>query len=283
MMLKSSGNSSIMTSMVDTLLSKITNEAKAFVVAPIYPFLQSDWLWKMWIFGVLSYIPLLNVIIARGWRMEYIHRLGWRYENVLPSPQDALKFLTNGILLWMATGVFLAIPIVIIVLFGLDGWLDLWNDLVTLTQLASDYFWNGRLTTSELIRALWVFVIGELISEILAFLIENIWLIIYVPIYRIGTIRFALTRKLLQSHLSIRKNLKFLYENLLDILLMYSFNVFNFVLVLVIDAILAFTVVGAFLIPIVTFYMLYWNSGYEYGLLGRLMVEQEGLSFEKDA
>jgi len=269
--------------MVDTLAPKIVNEAKVFVIAPIYPFLQSDWLWKMWIFGVLSYIPLLNVIIARGWRMEYVHRLGWRYENVLPAPQDSLKFLFNGIRLWLATGVFLAIPIVIIVGFGLGGWLDLWNDLVTLLRLAGDYFLNSRLTTNEFVNALWIFVRNELISQILAFLIENIWLIIYIPIYRIGTIRFALTGKLLRSHLAIRRNLRFLYNNLLDILLMYSFNVFNFMLVLVVDAVLAFTVVGAFLIPIVTFYMTYWNTGYEYGLLARIMVEQEELVFEKEA
>lgn len=282
-MLKSPRNSGVMTLMVDTLAPKIVNEAKVFFVAPVYPFLQSDWPWKMWIFGALAYIPFLNVIIARGWRMEYIRRLGWHDENVLPAPQDTLKFLFNGIFLWMATGVFLAVPIVIIVGFGLGGWLDLWNDLLTLLQLTSDYFWIGRLTFREFANALWVFVIFELISEILAFLIENIWLIIYIPIYRIGTIRFALTGKLLKSHLAIRRNLRFLYNNLLDILLMYAFNVFNFILVLVVDTILAFTVVGAFLIPIVTFYMTYWNTGYEYGLLARVMVEQEGLLFEKDA
>jgi hypothetical protein len=90
--------------------------------------------------------------------MEYVHRLGRRYENVLPAPQDSLKFLINGVLLWMATGVLLAIPIVIIVVFGLGGWLDLWNDLVTLVRLTGDYFVNGRLTTGELAGALWAFV-----------------------------------------------------------------------------------------------------------------------------
>lgn len=35
---------------------------------------------------------------------------------------------------------------------------------------------------------------------------------------------------------------------------------------------------GAGLIPVVTFYMFYWNTGYEYGLLARRMVAEEQLS-----
>lgn len=84
------------------LVPKLKNEARAFVVAPIYPFLQLNWYWKMWIFGVLAYVPLVNITIARGWRMDYIHRLGWRYSTVLPAPKDALRFLINGLLLWIA-------------------------------------------------------------------------------------------------------------------------------------------------------------------------------------
>ena len=164
--------------MAETMLQKVQNEAKAFVIAPIYPFLQKDWWAKMWIFAVLSYVPILNVIIARGWRMDYIRRLGWQEERVLPTPRDILKFFMHGLLLWIGTGIFLSIPLLIIIPFGLGGLLDLWGDIVTLFTLVVDYFFNRRLTTGAFLSSLWSFVSGELISEVVVFLVENIWLAI---------------------------------------------------------------------------------------------------------
>lgn len=269
--------------MPESILQKIKNEAKAFLIAPIYPFLQRDWILKMWIFGALAYVPIINLILARGWRMDYIHRLGWRYEKVLPSPRDLITFIKNGVSLWVSTGAFLLFPVVIIVFFGLGGWLDLWNDIVGLFELIIDYFLSRRLTTGEFFGALWNLLVNELIAEFLIFLIENIWLIVYVPIYRVGMIRFALTGNLFQSHLAVGRNLRFLFRNFIDIALMYAFNVFNFILILLIDSILTLTVIGVPLIPIVTFYMFFWNTGYEYGLLAQIMVEQENMTLEKDA
>ena len=269
--------------MIKTLLDKLKDEAKAFVVAPIFPFIQIDWPIKMWVFIALSYVPIVNVIIARGWRMEYIHRLGWSYQRVLPSPIDILRFSRDGLLLWIMRGAFALVPVVIIVSFGLDGLIDLWNDTVEIFQLLFGYLWERTLSTEEFFQGLWNFIVTEFIHSILVVLIENIWLVIYVPVYRIGMLRFALTGRLIKSHLSLGKNLKFLFKNLIDIVFMYAFNVFNFIVVLLVDGALVMSVIGIPLIPIVTFYMYYWNSGYEYGLLARQMVEQEGLSFEIDA
>lgn len=263
--------------MSETFQQKLVNEARAFVTAPVYPFLQKDWAAKMWIFAVLSYVPILNVIIARGWRMDYIRRLGWREDRALPAPRDWPTFLKNGILLWLSTGVFLLVPAVVLTIFGLDGLLDLWNDVMGLLSLLSGYFLLGALPTDEFLRLLWAFVLEELAATAIVFLVENIWLIIYIPIYRIGMIRFALTGNLFRSHLAVKKNLRFLFRNFVDILLMYAFNIFNVGLVLIVNVVLTATVVGVPLIPILLFFMPYWNSGYEYGLLARIMVEQEQL------
>lgn len=264
--------------MSESFVQKLKNEAIAFVVAPIYPFLQKDWWKKMWIFGALSYLPVINVIIARGWRMDYIQRLGWHREEVLPRPRDILTFLKNGILLWIATGVFLILPTIIFTIIGIDGIFDLLNDILTFLNLMFDYFSYNKMSFEEFSRSLFSFIIEELLITAFIFIVENIWLFIYIPIYRIGMLRFALTGKLIQSHLSIVKNLTFIYRNFIDIVLMYSFNVFNFLIVLIVSTLLSLTVIGVPLIPILIFFMPFWNSGYEYGLLARVMVEQEGLT-----
>lgn len=268
--------------MASIFLEKLKDETKAFIVAPIYPFLQKDWLLKMWVFVALSYVPIVNVIIARGWRLEYIRRLGWREKRVLPNPAHAVSFFINGVKLWIARGIFAVVPVtVIIMVTGVGGVIDLWNDTVYLFELNVDFLVRRIIPFKQYASESGTFFWNEWIDSLWALLIENVWLVIYVPLYRIGTIRYALTGKLRRSHMAIKKNLRFLFRNLLEIVLMYAFNLFNFVLVLVVDFILALTVVGVPLIPILTFYMSFWNTGYEYGLIARTMVEQEQLQAPK--
>lgn len=265
---------------METITQRIGNEARAFIVAPVYPFLQRGWITRMSLFIALSYVPLVNLIVARGWRMEYVRRLGWNCHDVLPSPRHVLRYLGNGLLLWLAHGAFLLVPAVVIVAFGLGGWRNVWNDTVYVATLTWDYLWAGGMGTGEYLSLLWRTVVGRLLASATAFLIENIWLVVYVPVYRIGMIRFSLTGRLIRSHLAVWRNLRFLFRNFADIVLMYAFNVFNFVLVFVVDVMLAATVVGAGLVPVVTCYMFYWNSGYRYGHLARRMVADEKLSRE---
>lgn len=266
--------------MTESFPQKLKNEARAFCIAPVFPFMQKDWPLKMWLFIALSYVPVVNVMMARGWRMDYVRRLGWTNPSVLPNPKDSLKFLRHGLLLTVTRFLFAVPPIIIIFVFGLGGFIDLWNDIVAMFQLCLDFFWRRSLKAGEFFSALYSFGKQELLHTVWAFFIENIWLLIYVPVYRIGMIRFALTGKLLQSHGQVRKNFRFLFRNLVDIILMYTFNIFNFVVIFIVDTLLYVSVIGTPLIPIVTFYMSYWNTGYEYGLLARQMVKQEGLSFE---
>jgi hypothetical protein len=263
--------------MSESFSTKLGNEAKAFVTAPIYPFIQKDWPIKMWLFLLLSYVPFINVIVARGWRKDYINRIGWKRKRVLPHPKDFFQFLVDGIVLWFTTGIYLLIPIILIAALGLGGWVDFWNDVKFVRDLTLDHFWLKEITWNEYADDLWLFVKNELWATFWVFLIENIYLVVYIPMYRIAMIRYALTGKLLKSHFSFWKNFKFLFRNLFDILLMYAFNIFNFILVIAVDVLFSFTGVGVFFIAVFTFFMPFWNTGYEYGFLARVMVEQEGL------
>lgn len=264
--------------MTRTFRGKLVDEIKAFVIAPIYPFMQKYWFLNMWLFALFSYLPIVNVIIARGWRKDYIHRIAWRNESVLPNPKDLLKFLRDGVKLWLVHGLYLLLPVVLIMAFGLGGLVDLFGDIKYIVLLSWDYFVRRTIETPVYLNSLWVFTKTEFIHTAIAFLLENIYLVIYVPLYRIAMIRYSVTGKLRASHLAVVPNLKFLFRNFVGIILMYAFNVFNFLIILAFDFILELTVVGIPLIPIVTVYMFFWNSGYEYGLLGRSMVEDECLA-----
>lgn len=263
--------------MSKSLSDKVDHGAKSSFIAPVFPFLQKDWPQKMWLFLLLSYIPFLNVIVARGWRKEYVSRIGWSQEKVLPSPANVFRFLIDGFVLWMTTGVYLCIPIILIVVLGLGGWLDLWQDIKYVWNQLLEYFWFSNITWSEFSENLKNFTKSELMDTVWVFLIENIYLIIYLPIYRIGMIRYALTGELFKSHFSIGKNLKFLFKNLGDIVLMYLFGIYFVVLISILNIVFSFTGVGLLFIAIFSFFMPFWATGYEYGLLARQMVEQENM------
>lgn len=249
---------------------------KAYLYSFIYPFTQKDWIQKMWLFAVISYIPFVNLIIARGWRLEFVHRLGWNYERPLPSPRDTIRFVSNGILLWIVTGLFLLVPVIIISVLGLGGLREFWNDLIHLFSLAWDFLW-GRKSSGEFGSSMVSFARNELLESFWKFLIENIYLLIYVPLYRIGMIRFALTRNLVASLFAFRKNLKFIYRNFIEVILLYCFFLVELAVAFIVTWVLALTIIGVPLIPIIIVYMYYWSTGYEYGHIARLMVEQEAM------
>lgn len=68
--------------------------------------------------------------------------------------------------------------------------------------------------------------------------------------------------------------------NVVDFLFVYSFGLLLIFIIPIADILLTISVVGIPLIPIVTVYMYYWSTGYEYGHLAQLMVKQENMSFD---
>jgi hypothetical protein len=257
------------------LFRKLKLSFKIYLKSFIFPFIQKDWIRKMWLFFTISYVPILDYIVIRGWRLQYVHNLGWKKENPLPEPKLLFKFTKNGILLWIMTGVYLTIPFILLRVLGWDGFVDLLKDIWTFLGLIWNIIIDGF--NSSHYEELWKFIKTEFLHEILTLLVNTIFLIIYVPFYRIGMIRYALTNEILKSHLSIFKNIKFLVKNFFYIIMLYFLLLLKVIVILVVDIVLTATVIGIILIPIATVYMFYWNTGFEYGHLAQLMVEQEQL------
>ena len=257
------------------MLNKLKHATHHFLTGLIYPFLQKGWPLRMWIFGLLSYVPVVNLIIARGWRLEMVHRVGWEYKQSLPEAKDIFRFFVNGILLWSITGLYILFPFVLVRLLGLEGWSALYEDAKYVIFLFVDLLTEESMTFSKFSGLLGGFIVNELLEALYAFLIHNIWLVIYIPLYRVAMVRFALTKNLLLSHFSLLANFRFVFRNFIDIILLYVFMIVGGFVTLAIDGLLAMSVIGIPLIPIVTTYMYFWYTGYEYGMLGRKMAVQE--------
>lgn len=67
----------------------------------------------MFIFFVLGFIFIFNIIFYWGWRIEYIYRLGWGYENIFFFLLKICKLFDKGIILWVINVIFILILLLI--------------------------------------------------------------------------------------------------------------------------------------------------------------------------
>ncbi|MEO1234282.1 MAG: hypothetical protein AAFZ18_35855 [Myxococcota bacterium] len=160
---------------------KVKQEATNFIVGLVFPFLQRDWPVKLWIFWALSYVPVVGFIVARGWRLDLIHRIAWDYDRVLPEVKALPRHFIRGLVLWLITAAYLAVPGFIIVYLGLGGVYDLYQDILQIFTMLREFLWEGTRTPTQLLVGLWDFTINEIVATIGAVLIENIYLFIYIP------------------------------------------------------------------------------------------------------
>jgi hypothetical protein len=182
----------------------------------------------------------------------------------------------------MITVSYLAIPVMLIAIFGLGGWGDFFRDIKYLVKLTFDYIWSAQMTTELYIRILWSFIKNEFVDGLLAFAIENIYLALYIPYYRVAMIRSAVTKNVFSSHFAVIKNLTFIFRNFLSIAMVYLFVLFEGLVAIGVTIFFTMTVVLAPVIPVFLFYMYYWSTGYEYGHLAELMIAQEKIANKTD-
>lgn len=260
------------------VVNGIVEEIKAFFYAITFPFFEKDVIKKTAFFVFVSFVPFINLLLLRGWRMELTHRIGWGYERILPSSKfgKIIQYAKNGLKLWIATAVYLLIPGLLISKLGLKGTSVIVENFQALFTYLRDY-WRGNAEQGILSFAItWLFAI--IFKGFLAFLIQNIWLIIYLPMYRIAMIRTSLTGNLLASHLALGKNFTFLRRNFKSIFLLFALFFTGWIAIYLVTILFTMTVILVPLIPVFILYMGYWSSGYDYGLLAKRMVEQENLA-----
>ncbi|MEM1108271.1 MAG: DUF4013 domain-containing protein [Planctomycetota bacterium] len=69
-------------------------------------FADPSWINRYWIVPVLILLPVVNLILLRGWRFELMRSLVWQRSPSLPDPARFFHFLGKGLLLWLMTFVY---------------------------------------------------------------------------------------------------------------------------------------------------------------------------------
>jgi len=228
----------------------------------IFPFKIKHWWKRMWALPIMAYIPIVDFILLRGWRLELVRRMARKEENALPpvhAPRHHIKFFKNGIILWLMTGLYVGVPFVIIFSTGTG----LWGGLFELTQWVYQ-----SLFSSEPVPPL-----SEILSEntrnaLIRLGIEGVWLILSAPLYRAGMIRFAFTNSML-SFFNVISNVRFIFRQRNLFLKTYLFSMLFKILSFVVTFLLTMTGIGIAFIPLVVLIVYYYSTGYEYGHLAQ--------------
>jgi hypothetical protein len=221
------------------------------------PFRNDRWLEKIWWISVIGFIPILDLLIFRGWRLDITRRIALGETDVLPNGRDVMRFLVNGAILWTMTLLYFIVPFLIIFASGTGSLRSIWQSLQWLYL---------TLLTDQPTASLGE-VLGQEIGRFLGRVaIEGAWVIISWPLYRAGMLRFAMTGNPL-AFFRLFANLVVVLRNVKAFVVLFLYELPTFLLMTVLSAILTATGFGALLVPAISMPLYYWITGFEYGHL----------------
>jgi hypothetical protein len=220
------------------------------------PFRQERWPEKVWWLSALGFVPFIDLLVFRGWRLEVTRRIGLGERQPLPDGRDLLRFLGHGIILWTMTLLYFIIPFLIIFTTGAG----------TLRSLREVATWLYLSVTNQPTIPLLELLGQEAGRFLTRVAIQGAWLVVSWPMYRVGMLRFALTGNPL-SFFRLFSNLAIVLRNIGAFIKLFLYELPTFLLMTTVSAILAATGFGALLIPAVTMPLYYWITGFEYGHL----------------
>ncbi|MFV9504969.1 MAG: DUF4013 domain-containing protein [Oscillochloridaceae bacterium umkhey_bin13] len=227
-----------------------------YLEAVRFPFRQPDWPNRLWLPALIFFIPVINVIIMRGWRLEITRRLGRGWTDRLPEPNGIVRYFFDGLKLWFMTGIYLIPQFLILLFFGL-------GPIETLFTILAWLFSPERTSLFGLIGQIGLGSIIQLIVPLVY------WALTY-PLYRIAMVRFAYTGSL-AVFFDVPTNLTIAQEHFGLVVRVYLFEQLTSVLFVFLSSLFGVTGIGVLVVAGVLFPAQYWTTGYLFGSLAAVV------------
>ncbi len=234
-----------------------------YVGALAFPFRQQRWLARIWWLSFLGFIPLIDLIILRGWRLDVVRRFSCGDRQLLPDLRNLMRFAVDGAILWTMTLIYTVVPFLIIMAAG-QGVLTSLLEILRWFQAAA----TGAQTIAfkELLSQEGGRLAGRLA-------IEAVYFVVAWPIYRAGMIRYAATGRIL-SFFRILANARFVATNLKEFVKMALYVIPTWIVIAGLSAMFSATGFGALLVPAICLPLYYWSTAFEYGHLAQILVRR---------
>jgi GYF domain 2/Protein of unknown function (DUF4013) len=242
----------------EPLLASGAEDHLSIGAAFAFPFRRPDWAGSFWWVALMSYLPVVNLLLLRGWRVDATRRIGMCNPQPFPQAKDLGRFGADGFILWLMSVIFWIPGLFLLVLFGMDSLAR----FLLLGRWAFEKIIGGALTmTLESILT----SIG--IAGLLELLIPFFYFMLLYPLYRAGMIRFALTGRA-SAFFDIPGNLRLAFDHFRDFMLVFFFDwAMVKVGIGLLSLVLSATGIGIGLIPGIVFPAYYWSTAYLYGAL----------------
>src|SRR5882672_3499003 len=174
-----------------------------------WPFHQEHWLGSLWI-PLLWWIFIPPVVLpigavpAIGWSLDAIARRGRQDARLLPESRDLWRMIKHGLIFLAVWLIYFAIPPVVYgtaVLMNEQYANSALNDLLLKTaQWGDTYIYHVIFGTpsedfSTISNQFERLARGEELSTLLFALAAGLYVVLVVPVFTAGMVRFALTGK----------------------------------------------------------------------------------------
>lgn len=213
---------------------------------------------RLWFVPLMAIVPGLNLLLLSGWKMDIIRRINAGDEG-LPESKDMLRFLVDGILIWLMKLVYFLVPFLFLSLFDLGILNIIWEIL--------SWLWDAlflRASLSSLIST----VKDTAGSLLLNMLVNGLFFLFQSSIYAAGKMRYAVNNRPV-SLVELHKNFLLVIRRLDLFAKAWVFGVFLTTILSAIFWILNFDILGLSLAPVLCMVIYYWSTGYEQGFLAR--------------
>jgi hypothetical protein len=232
----------------------------------IFPFQQSNWPAKLWWISLVNFVPILNVILMRGWRLNIVRRMGRRETNWLPDVHGIGNYLVDGLVLWFMSGVYFIPQIVLLSILG--G--DIIDNVLTILLWVYDNLFTDKETISFATLA------GDVgFGLLVRMILPGIYFFLSWPFYRAAMIRYSVSGNPL-VFFDFVTNARIVFGNLSSILLVFFLYLTTATILSSLSGLLIATFIGSLVVPMVLLPMGYWVTGYLYGRLAMEVLNHEG-------
>lgn len=233
-----------------------------YVEAVTFPFRRPDWLQRMWWLAFVDFIPVLNLILLRGWRLDVTRRIGYGNPQPIPELRDLGNFLGNGVILWFMTFLYHLPLFLVVFFFQRELPSTIWDIVVFLFK----WMWGEEGESSGVFLKLLVQALGQAFIPTLFYLAT--W-----PLYRAAMLRFALTGSP-GAFFRPFANLRLAVRHLNLFFLLFFFDLLSQTLLTVVGGALTAIGIGVFVIPMVLLPVYYWTTGHLYGRAASILAHE---------
>ena len=231
-----------------------------FIYPYIFPFRQHEVVRRLWWLPLVAAIPLLNVLILSGWRMEIVRRVGQYDSTELPESSDFMIFIRNGGVLFLASLAYFIIPFFIITLITGSAFGFVWQFFGLIIQSVINPEPIFMITTEHIV---------DWLSE---HRFHAIWFAFALPCFRMALLRSA-RQDDWQPFLQIHKNMVLVMQHIGYYVGILVFTIFMIGLLWLICKLILVVNVFTWLAGIICLLVYYSTTGYLYGKLGREIYE----------